>query len=248
MRTSSEYRADARAKLSEKWGKAALISLGYFVVFFVLSLVEGLLSFSQTLKIIFSIALVVVEVPLAFGFIISYYKLFNGEDVKAFDFLQSGFSSFKRAWLVSLNVLLKMIVPIIITVVGMILFSSSIAVAGVSLLAGSSSLGGSVALAIIGGIIYSVGMIWSTVKSYYYQLAYVVAIDNEELSNKEVVAKCKEIMQGKRWKLFCLQLSFIGWAILASITFGIGMLWLIPYIQLSLVSFYEDAIGKNTAE
>lgn len=248
MRTSSEYRADARAKLSGKWGKAALISLGYFVTFFVLSFVEGLLSFSEALKVIFSIALLLVEVPLAFGLVISYYKLFNGEDVKAFDFLQSGFSSFKRSWLVGLNILLKMILPIIVTVVGMILFSSGIAVAGVGLLAGSSSLGGSVVLAIIGGIIYLVGIIWSVLKSYYYQLAYVVAVDNEELSNKEVVEKCKEIMQGKRWKLFCLQFSFIGWSILAALTFGIGMLWLIPYIQLSSISFYQDAMGKNTAE
>ncbi len=31
-------------------------------------------------------------------------------------------------------------------------------------------------------------------------------------------------MRGNRWKFFLLGLTFIGWAILASFTFGIGML------------------------
>lgn len=243
MMTSADYRANAREKLSGKWGKAALISLGYFVISIILGFIEGVMS--GALKSIFSIAVAVIEVPLSFGLIITFFKLFNGEEANAFDFLSAGFSNFKRAWLVSLNILLKMIIPIIIVVVGMILLSSGIATAGVALFAGSSALGGSVALAIIGGIAYIVGMIWAILQSYYYQLSYIVAIDNEDLSNKEVVEKCKEIMQGKRWKLFCLQFSFIGWAILAALTFGIGMLWLIPYIQLSMISFYEDAMGKK---
>ena len=230
MRTSSDYRADARAKLSGKWGKAALISLGYFVVFFALGVIEGLMS--GLLKSIFSIAVAIIEIPLVFGVIFSYYRLFNGEDTKAFDFLQSGFSNFKRSWLVGLNVAVKMLVPIIVVIVGIALLTIGVLTYGFALL-------------VIGGIVYFVGLILSISQSYYYQLANLVAIDNEELSNKNVVYKCREIMQGKRGKLFCLQFSFIGWAILTAFSFGIGLLWLVPYIQFSMISFYKDAIGEN---
>ena len=53
-------------------------------------------------------------------------------------------------------------------------------------------------------------------------------------------------MKNRRWKLFCLQISFIGWSILCVFTFGIGMLWLTPYIQLAIISFYKNALGSTT--
>ena len=53
-------------------------------------------------------------------------------------------------------------------------------------------------------------------------------------------------MKGNKGNCFVLTLSFIGWAILAALTFGIGMLWLMPYIQVSMVCFYEHIINKNS--
>ena len=52
-------------------------------------------------------------------------------------------------------------------------------------------------------------------------------------------------MTGNRWKLFCLEFSFIGWAILATLTLGIGFLWLIPYIQVAEIAFARFVCGKN---
>ena len=52
-------------------------------------------------------------------------------------------------------------------------------------------------------------------------------------------------MSGHRGDLFLLELSFIGWAILAVFTLGIGCLWLLPYMQVAKVCFYEEIIGKK---
>ena len=41
-------------------------------------------------------------------------------------------------------------------------------------------------------------------------------------------------------KLFMLDLSFIGWAILSLFTFGIGFFFLQPYVQVAHAAFYED--------
>lgn len=53
------------------------------------------------------------------------------------------------------------------------------------------------------------------------------------------------MMQGNKGNLFVLEISFIGWSILAVLTFGIGFLWLAPYIQVSKTCFYEELKNKN---
>ena len=50
---SSDFRAEARRKLSGKWGKVACISLAYALVFFVLGIIEAL--FPESMTPIFSI-------------------------------------------------------------------------------------------------------------------------------------------------------------------------------------------------
>ena len=37
-----------------------------------------------------------------------------------------------------------------------------------------------------------------------------------------------------------LLLSFFGWMFLAVFTFGIGLLWLAPYMSMTIVKFYEQ--------
>jgi uncharacterized membrane protein len=52
-------------------------------------------------------------------------------------------------------------------------------------------------------------------------------------------------MLGNKAKSFRLGLSFIGWAILSIFTFGIGLLWLIPYMNVSVAKFYDDIKEKD---
>ena len=47
-------------------------------------------------------------------------------------------------------------------------------------------------------------------------------------------------MNGKKGKLFCLDLSFIGWMIVGSLAFGVGTLWVTAYMQSARANFYED--------
>lgn len=49
-------------------------------------------------------------------------------------------------------------------------------------------------------------------------------------------------MNGYKRKLFLLDLSFIGWHILAILSLGIGYLWLIPYIYTTKAVFYENLL------
>lgn len=64
--------------------------------------------------------------------------------------------------------------------------------------------------------------------------------DNPELSGNQVLRLSAEMMDGYKWKLFLLVLSFLGWAILCIFTLGIGYFWLAPYIDQTMAIFYEE--------
>jgi uncharacterized membrane protein len=48
------------------------------------------------------------------------------------------------------------------------------------------------------------------------------------------------MMKGNKWKLFCLDLSFLGWALLCFVTMGIASLWINPYTEASRAAFYRE--------
>ena len=85
-------------------------------------------------------------------------------------------------------------------------------------------------------------------KAFSYALTPYIVMDEPELTARQAITRSCEIMQGRRWKLFCLYLSFIGWGILSILTFGIGFLWLVPYMNASVTAFYEDARAEYEAE
>ena len=78
------------------------------------------------------------------------------------------------------------------------------------------------------------------IKSLSYSLTGCILYDNPEMKNNEAIELSMKMMEGHKLDLFWLQLSFIGWGILCCFTFGIGLLWIIPYVQASFVEFYED--------
>ncbi|MCF0164738.1 MAG: DUF975 family protein, partial [Bacteroidales bacterium] len=61
-----------------------------------------------------------------------------------------------------------------------------------------------------------------------------------ELSELDTIRLSKNMMKGHKWELFVLQLSFIGWILLSLLSLGIGLLWVIPYMQVAEAHFYED--------
>lgn len=78
------------------------------------------------------------------------------------------------------------------------------------------------------------------IASFNYSMAFFILHDNPELSPREALKKSKDMMYGYKLDLFLLTLSFIGWMLLCIPTFGIGLLWLCPYMQVSLSNFYEN--------
>jgi uncharacterized membrane protein len=79
------------------------------------------------------------------------------------------------------------------------------------------------------------------IKSLSYAMTPYILKDHPELKNNGAIELSMDMMEGRKMKLFLLQLGFIGWAILAIIPLGLGVLWLAPYTQTSYAAFYEEA-------
>jgi uncharacterized membrane protein len=78
------------------------------------------------------------------------------------------------------------------------------------------------------------------VKGLSYSMAFFILRDEPSINALDAINASKKMMNGYKAKLFCLYLSFIGWGFLAIFTLGVGYLWLMPYMSLSLANFYED--------
>lgn len=85
------------------------------------------------------------------------------------------------------------------------------------------------------------------IKRYSYSMSYFILKDNPELSANEARKESMRLMKGNKWRLFCLDFSFIGWLLLCGLTFGILTLWVSPYMEVAHAEFYES-IKPSAAE
>ena len=79
---------------------------------------------------------------------------------------------------------------------------------------------------------------------YSYAMTYYIANDHPEMTAKEAITASKEMMKGNRWRLFCLEISFIGWEILGAIPLGLGSYVVAPYRETARALFYQDLCQK----
>lgn len=87
------------------------------------------------------------------------------------------------------------------------------------------------------------------IKHYSYACVDYLLIDKPELSADETIHISRQMMSGHKWDLFCLDLSFIGWALICLFfTLGIGFFWLSPYVKTARAAFYEDLIAEYEAK
>ena len=78
------------------------------------------------------------------------------------------------------------------------------------------------------------------IAAYSYSMTFFIIADDPSVTASDAIAQSKEMMQGNKWKMFCLVWRFFGWMLLCILTLGIGFLWLGPYMQMTMAHFYED--------
>lgn len=76
----------------------------------------------------------------------------------------------------------------------------------------------------------------------YYMVPYILA-ENPGIDRKEAFRASKELMDGVKFSTWVLELSFIGWYLLGSLLCGIGVLFVHPYYEMTLVELYRSISG-----
>ena len=96
---------------------------------------------------------------------------------------------------------------------------------------------------LIVGVVVSVCAIFFVIPGIIMALAYAMAgylVVDTDLEAMEVVKKSRAMMKGYKWNYFVFGLSFIGWILLIPFTLGILIIWLIPYMIVSMALYYEN--------
>ena len=75
---------------------------------------------------------------------------------------------------------------------------------------------------------------------FAFSMINYIYIDNPSVGIIEVLSKSRKMMKGHKWQYFCLEFSFIGWILLTGLTLGILSLWVIPYMGVASLVFYEE--------
>ena len=84
------------------------------------------------------------------------------------------------------------------------------------------------------------------IAAYRYRMAKLFLLDHPDAGVMDSIRASKEMMKGHKWECFVLDLSFIGWWLLASIPYvGYAVsVWTVPYINTTYVLYYMALAGK----
>ncbi|MBQ7251856.1 MAG: DUF975 family protein [Kiritimatiellae bacterium] len=83
------------------------------------------------------------------------------------------------------------------------------------------------------------------VKAFSYMLTPYLVLEHPEWSVTEAITESRRLMDGNKWRAFCLGLSFLGWMILGILTFGILFFWLAPYMAITSGAFYRAVLREK---
>lgn len=209
-----------------------------------------------SMSALLGLAAIVVAGPMRYGYSRYCLQMYDAQPRSHFGILFSGFQNFGKAlglyWWIFLKIFLWALIAIAGVIVGTILVAviAAVTVTTNPALAGmpdaqmiSALLPMILVLVLVEYIVIFASLIPAIIAEYRYAMAYYLMVENPNLRVTDAVRCSAELMRGNKWRLFCLHLSFLGWNILNSLTFGIlGILFLNPYREYAVAAFYRDLV------
>lgn len=92
-------------------------------------------------------------------------------------------------------------------------------------------------LGILGMILLEVGL------AYPFSQALFLYIDHQEYSAAECLANSRSLMRGKIGNFFLLHLSLTGYFVLSILSMGLGLIWVLPYLDVIRANYYMNLTG-----
>lgn len=76
------------------------------------------------------------------------------------------------------------------------------------------------------------------IKAISYSMTFYIVADNPNVTVADAMKVSMKMTNGYKMDIFVMALSFLGWAILASFTLGIGYFFLMPYVMTTYTNSY----------
>lgn len=90
-------------------------------------------------------------------------------------------------------------------------------------------------------------MLWSIlfiipgiIAALSYSMVYMLYAEDQSSTAMDYLDQSKELMRGYKWNYFVFGLSFLGWILLSVLTFGILLIWVLPYYTVAEVMYYDE--------
>lgn len=194
-------------------------------------MVLGMLIWSFIISILVSVFL---SAPLNVGVIRFFNESARGR-VRIEDILFSVSHGLKTYFNIVKVLFMKSVFLVLWGLIGLIPLIAGAAVAASYTLTSTHE-----AIALILGI-YAVCIIFFIpfiYKSYQYMMVDYILTDYPDMTWKQAIEASKQMTKGQVWRMIVLQLSFAGWIILGLMTFGIGVVFVTPYMNAVYTQLY----------
>lgn len=220
---NSELRAQARRALSGSWGMAAL-------AVFLWQVVQGAAGLVPLLGPLAQLAIGGAMMVGLYGF----FSTLQRTGVADIGVLFQGFSQFWPAMGIYLLTALIVFLVSLLSAgpgIGLLIYLNETAIGPPE----------EHPLFLVGILLIVVPLILvSTVMMLRYSMVYLIARDQPELGVLGTIGASVTMMKGRKWKLFFLGLSFIGWHLLGFMALFIGLFWSSAYMFAAFAAFYDD--------
>lgn len=207
--SASNLRAAARQMLKGKWAIAVLGTLAYSVALNLPSyIIKMVLGTDSSIGVLLDfVYIVAVGGAFVVGYSSFILSIQRGKDARAAEIF-SGFEQFGRAFCI--YILMQLLVLLWSIPSGIFGAISIVSITGGMTLGSPAAIGAGI-LAFIAAIVALVLPIRAELS---YSQCFFLAIDHPQMRAIDTIMTSKNLMNGNKWKLFCVNFSFIGWALL----------------------------------
>ena len=267
IKNASYYRTKARTALKGKFVMASVAALVYNLiigaigtvasVFMMVGSLSTLMTGTQSetaaltsmlvsvviTLVVVMVGMIFVGAPLSIGYHRLHLDIVDGKEIG----MEKIFSSFKNGYWNSVKVYL---------LYSLVLFASMLPMMVISFLAGFFGAYMPVVVSVLLALVVSVAaMIVAVMLVYRYAMVFFILAEYPEMRATDVLRSSASMMKGRKWKLFCLDFSFLGWAMLlilvGTCTCGlaamVGPYPLMAYMTTAKAAFYDDAANREAA-
>ncbi|MBO4456941.1 MAG: DUF975 family protein [Butyrivibrio sp.] len=233
LKTAAELKAIAKERSLDKYG---VLIIANIIIIIIEMAISGIATVATPSSLVIFIIneLIILVTSILLGILVSgktylYMNLIYSQTVSTGDIF-FGFKQHpdKAVKIQSVFVLANFIAGLPASIIFFFLTPSSPSYVGLALF---------VAIAL--------GLVATVYVSLTYSQAFYLLHDYPDRSAKDLLAYSKSLMEGNRFKLFYLHMSFIPLIIFGCLTFFIPLLWISVYRYATLTAFYQDLIAAH---